>query len=82
MNTSVPVAEWGGRLNKQEAEAFAAQNDFHLQWDAPIKPGDMYLAKRNTGFKLLTCLELGVGCVHPVEKGYSFDFDECVLVVG
>lgn len=49
---------------------------------APIKPGDLYAAKRNTGWHILTChkVDLGLGCVHPVEAEYSYDFHECLRI--
>ncbi len=51
--------------------------------DTPIKPGDLYLAERNTGPKLLTCREVSsqFQCIHPIEIGYSFDTWECRKVV-
>lgn len=49
--------------------------------DDPIQPGDLYIAGRNTGPHLLTCRELGNGCIHPVERFYAFDLDECRKVV-
>lgn len=45
-----------------------------------IGPGDLYIAERNTGPHLLTCRELGVGCVHPTTLDYAFDTSECVKV--
>lgn len=49
---------------------------------AEIKPGDNYLAKRNQEWKLLTCREIGSGCIHPVEMAYSYDTHECFKVIG
>ena len=48
-----------------------------------IKPGDIYLAKRNTGWKLLTCKEnnLDKFFVVPEENAYWYDLDECFKVV-
>ena len=46
-----------------------------------IQPGDVYVAKRNTGWKILTAREIGNGCIHSVESGYSFDIRECFKVV-
>lgn len=47
-----------------------------------INPGDLYLAERNTGVKLLTCQRhnLDAGCVFPVENAYVYDTCECRLV--
>ena len=50
--------------------------------DAPIRPGDLYIAERNTGPKLLTC------CVNNQEESwissttwdYPYDTWECVRV--
>ena len=51
-------------------------------WDEPISPGDMYLAGRNTGVKLLTCWKVNedLFCIHPKEKAYPYDFSECFKV--
>lgn len=48
-----------------------------------IKPGDLYVAERNTGPHLLTArvVDTEAGCIHPVDFGiYSFDLWECVRV--
>lgn len=52
-----------------------------------IKPGDLYIAERNTGPKLLTAREivmLECGCcvdyIHPTSPDYSFNGYECVKV--
>lgn len=48
-----------------------------------IKPGDLYVAERNTGPKLLTArvVDTDAGCIHPVDSPvYSFDLHECVKV--
>lgn len=50
----------------------------------PIKPGDLYLAGRNTGIKFLTCKY-----IHPDQwivattfpKAYSYDTWECRKVI-
>ncbi len=46
------------------------------------EPGDVYLAGRNTGPHLLTCLRTDVdkNFVVPVERCYCFDIHECVVV--
>lgn len=51
-----------------------------LCWDMPIRSGDLYLAMRNTGVKLLTCFSVGDGFIIPEEKAYLYDFEECVKV--
>ena len=49
--------------------------------EGEIKPGDVYVAERNTGPKLLTAREIGIGCIHPYDaNSYSFDIWECVKV--
>ena len=45
-----------------------------------IGPGDLYLAGRDTGLHLLTCREVGTGCIHATTWAYSFDLWECVKV--
>jgi hypothetical protein len=72
--------QWGIFLNGKETDDYAKENGLTLHWCEPIRPGDIYLAKVNTGYKLLTCRELGEACIHPVEPGYSFDFSKCVKV--
>lgn len=49
-----------------------------------IEPGDTYLAKRNTEWKLLTCKEHKKedGYIIPVESEYPYDTHECFRVVG
>ena len=71
---------WGIYLDREEAEVFAKENDMSLKWEEPVMPGDMYLAKRNTGWHLLTAKWLGEACIHSVENAYSYDFSECVKV--
>ena len=47
-----------------------------------IKPGDLYLAERHTGSKLLTCRVVNKenGWVGAVEKSYPYDINECFKV--
>lgn len=53
-----------------------------------IQPGDLYIAERNTGPKLLTCHRnvghgsgnLGSYYIVPTTINYSYDWDECVMV--
>lgn len=61
--------------------------DFHgilLKMDNwPIGPGDIYIAERNNGPKLLTAkiVDYAAGCIHPTTFGdYAFDIFECVKV--
>lgn len=46
-----------------------------------IAPGDVYLAQRNTGPKLLTCAFVKMGAVFPEETDYPYDLHECARVV-
>lgn len=48
-----------------------------------INKGDLYMAKRNTGWKLLTCERLSDdgSFVVPVELAYCFDVWECYKVI-
>ncbi len=51
--------------------------------EGEIKPGDLYVAERNTGLHLLTAREVNmeVGCIFPVDRdAYAFDLHECVKV--
>jgi len=51
--------------------------------DGDIKPGDLYVAERNSGPKLLTAkkVDLQVGCIFPTTwDAYAFDLYECVKV--
>ena len=51
--------------------------------EGEIQPGDLYIAERNTGPKLLIAREINLetGCVFPTEFGqYAFDIYECVKV--
>ena len=45
----------------------------------PIAPGDLYLAKKNTGWKLLTCKSFHkAGFIVPEESGqYCYDLCDC-----
>jgi len=47
-----------------------------------IKPGDLYLAKKNTGPHLLTCRENNGSFIVPEEKNvYWFNVCDCVKIV-
>lgn len=49
--------------------------------DEPIKPGDLYLAGRNTGVKLLTCKRVDPRCwIEATTMDYSYDTWECKKV--
>ena len=55
-----------------------------IDLEGEIEPGDIYLARRNTKWKLLTCKENNKvnGFIVPVENAYIFDTHECFKVVG
>lgn len=72
--------KWNLFLKQKETEEIAKENGLVVHWWTPIRPGDLYLAKRNTGYHLLTCEKLGDAWVQAKENAYSFDFSECILV--
>lgn len=46
-----------------------------------FRPGDTYIAERNTGLKLLTVKEVHPqGFIIPVEPAYPYDTGECVKI--
>jgi len=49
----------------------------------PIQPGDLYLAERNTGPKLLTCIKVNKegGWIVPTGLDYCYDIPECVKII-
>lgn len=55
---------------------------FVMDGDGEVRPGDTYIAERNTGPKLLTCLGINISlsCIVPVENAYCFDTNECIRV--
>lgn len=50
---------------------------------ADLKPGDVYIAKRNTGWKLLICrkVDFDLGCVFPDNLDYAYNLHECHKVL-
>lgn len=76
------VWHWGTALNRVEANNFAEENGLIIYWDAPIRPGDIYIAKRNTGWNIYTARSLGDAFIISMEFGYPYDFNECVKVEG
>lgn len=75
------VVELGGIMLKMDVD----ENDKERQ----IQVGDLYVAERNTGPKLLTAAEIYVpegssiyaGWIRPTSLDYGFDVHECVKVV-
>lgn len=47
-----------------------------------IKPGDKYMAERNTGPYILTCRQVQDGYIVPVETAYCYDLYECIKITG
>jgi len=74
------VYQWGIFAHRPEIEKLAEELGVTLCYGEAIQPGDLYLAMRNTGPKLLTCRELGKACVFPTNWDYPYDFSECVKV--
>lgn len=52
------------------------------QIDGKIEAGDLYVAEKNTGPKLLIAARVNVidGWIHPISNDYSYDIYECVRV--
>lgn len=50
--------------------------------EGEIQPGDLYVAERNTGPKLLTCKRVDEedDWILPTTNNYSYDIGECVKV--
>ncbi len=50
--------------------------------DGEIRPGDLYVAERNTGPHLLTAkkINLEIGCIFPTDDAYPYNLHECVKV--
>ena len=68
-------------INNKDVAAAASDLDLKLCFDEEIKPGDMYIALRNTGPRLLTCLKVCDGYILNVEHEYPYDIHECVKVI-
>lgn len=50
--------------------------------DGDIESGDIYIAERNTGLKILTCAKNDHerGWIEPVESAYLYDVGECLRI--
>lgn len=50
--------------------------------DGAIQPGDLYVAERNQGPRLLTAerIDSHLGCIFPTTAAYAYDIRECVKV--
>ncbi|GIU69039.1 MAG: hypothetical protein KatS3mg002_0275 [Candidatus Woesearchaeota archaeon] len=51
-----------------------------IQDEGPLQPGDIYVAERNTGPKLLTVKNVDNGIVIPTTPDYCYNIWECVKV--
>lgn len=65
-------------VGREECEELAEELGVEIE-DAVPEKGEIYIAGRNTGPKLLTAFAVDedLGCVHAVGNEYSFDFREC-----
>ena len=78
MLTTTPLT---GRVTKQDYIDTAKELGVTIV-NEPIKPGDLYLAGRNTGIKFLTCKSVNPqDWIVPTTADYSFDTWECVKVI-
>ena len=70
-------------FNVEDVKKVAEDLGVKLCWGEDIKPGDLYLAQRNQGVKLLTCryVNLEHRWVCPTTAAYPYDLHECVKVV-
>ena len=57
--------------------------DAEMETSLLLHPGDLYMARRNTGWHLLTCRTVQVSqhFVVPMEVAYCFDTWECYRVL-
>lgn len=70
------------RVTEQDYIAAAKELGVEIV-NEPIQPGDLYLAGRNTGIKLLTCKAVEPhprDWIVPTTMDYSFDTRECMKV--
>ena len=71
-----------GRVTKSDCEEVAKSLGLRII-NEDIKPGDMYLAGRNTGVKLLECESVDdrnwINSTDPI--GYPYDTWECYKVI-
>lgn len=68
------------RVTKEDIVEAARLLDVEI-CDDPVKPGDLYLAGRNVGVKLLTAKTIHPnGWVVSKENAYPYDIGECVKI--
>lgn len=65
---------------KERYEEVAKELNLELIWDDEIIPGDLYLAERNQGVKLLEAKEIKDGYIVPTTLAYCYDIFECCKV--
>ena len=70
-------------ISRKTIIQYAKENSITIDEEAVIKPGDLYLAGRNTNIELLTCKRVGLNgsCIFPEENAYPYDTHECIKVV-
>lgn len=61
-----------------KVEMIAKELGFRYSSPLEIQPGDFYLARKNTGPKILTCKSNNVSFITPVEKEYCYNLSDCV----
>lgn len=66
----------------QKSNVFNFEGILFLKDDTKLEPGDLYVAERNSGPKLLTVKKIDHKnmLVIPTNCEYPFNFDECVKV--
>lgn len=64
----------------EECEEAAEDLGVDIERGTP-KPGELYIAGRNTVPKLLTCIKVTDGFVVPEEDAYCYDTHECFRLV-
>ena len=74
-----------GKASLAEVLQAKAFEGITFEWSegTDVKPGDTYLAERNTGVKLLTCKQHNrhYGYLISEENEYPYDTRECVKVI-
>jgi len=70
------------KWNRERLIEYAKAAGFKTLEEEEIKPGDSYIAGRNTKPQLLTCAEVDKenGWIRAVEVAYSYDIHECIKV--
>lgn len=74
------MREYSTLRKLRNGEVFNLEGINLIMDEGEINPGDLYIAERNTGPHLLTCMAIGKNCIHPTTLNYAFDTWECVKV--